>query len=779
LLTALLEQQLQRGMCLDRSRPLPDASRVRFPTSADVRPDQRYAWCGQSLLITTVRGECDESDSLTGYYFREARHLRTLRLFVNGRQPWICSGATHGHRGMSAVFVYPELTSFGGGGTDVADDTTWSDEFGIAQRSIDIRAEQVVEPHRLTVTVSIGNRSSHAAQLEVAWELAADFADIQEAFSGKRQQSAPIEIDSERNGATMRYCHETLDLATHVSVVSAASDDGAHPGWMWTNDRLRSQISVAPQQSLSLTLVVQPHDPDGGIDDDAAAARLAAVERWRDHLPTVETVHDTRVAEIVNQAGEDLASLALLHGPRDEWLAVQAGIPLYPALFGRDAFTCGWQAAMLDDGAQLDAALTRLGRLQSDRVFDWRDEEPGRIPYQVRSGPLARLDLNPYAAYYADFASPLMFIISLAHRFAWSGDKEYLRRHWDVARRILDWAREYGDADGDGYLEYETKSSQGTKNQGWKDSGNAILYADGRPVPAPLGTCDLQGYWFAAQQLMSVLSWVMEERADAKAHWHAAMQLKERFNRDWWLDDEGFVALALDAGKQTVRSVTSNVGQCLATGIISEEHMPQVVGRLFAPDLFSGWGIRTLSTKHPAYNPLAYHLGTVWPVENATIVFGLRRFGFDARALDLATAMFDLAQMYPRGRVPECVGGYARHECSQPGAYPRANPIQAWNQSAFAMVLQTILGLQPVAVMQLLIVDPVLPAWLPEVTVRGLRVGEATATVRFVRDESGKSHAGIIERHGTLHLLHQPPPESVSASARDRLGALVESMMHH
>ncbi|HEY0972135.1 MAG TPA: hypothetical protein VGE02_14300, partial [Gemmatimonadales bacterium] len=239
------------------------------------------------------------------------------------------------------------------------------------------------------------------------------------------------------------------------------------------------------------------------------------------------------------------------------------------------------------------------------------------------------------------------------------------------------------------------------------------------------------------------------------------------------------VGLALDADKRLVRSVTSNVGHCLTAGIVADEHLPRVVGRLFAPDMFSGWGVRTLSTEHPAYNPLAYHLGSVWPVENATILFGLRRFGFDARALDLAQAMFDLTRLYERGRVPECVGGYTRDEFPQPGAYPRANPIQAWNQSALVLAMHAMLGLQPVASLDLLAVDPVLPAWLPEVTVRGLRVGGATATIRFVRDDSGRSHAEIVEKRGTLRLVHQPPPESLEAGVGDRLAALARSVFHH
>jgi glycogen debranching enzyme len=206
------------------------------------------------------------------------------------------------------------------------------------------------------------------------------------------------------------------------------------------------------------------------------------------------TVPPNRLAErILNANVRYFASFPLAEGGRDEWLTLQALMPLYPALFGRDTLTAGWQAAYLDRGASLDASLTRLGRMQSDRVNDWRDEEPGRIPYQVRRRPLALLDLNPYPAYYADFASPLMFVISLAHLYPWTGEMS-IQRHWDVARRILDWARTDGDKDRDGYLEYQTRSTRGTKNQGGKDSGDAIVYDDGTPVPSPIGTCELQGY---------------------------------------------------------------------------------------------------------------------------------------------------------------------------------------------------------------------------------------------------------------------------------------------
>jgi glycogen debranching enzyme len=276
---------------------------------------------------------------------------------------------------------------------------------------------------------------------------------------------------------------------------------------------------------------------------------------------------------------------------------------------------------------------------------------------------------------------------------------------------------------------------------------------------------------------MALLSWVMGERENAAAYRTSAAALKARFNRDWWAEDEQFIALALDPDKKQVRAVTSNVGHCIACGIIDRRHLPAVVGRMFAPDLFSGWGIRTLSTGHAFYNPLSYHRGTVWAVEQATIVFGLRRFGFDARALDLTRALFDLASLYAEYRIPECVGGYARGESETPGAYPRANTPQLWNASAFPLVVQTLLGLMPVAAANTLIVDPVLPAWLPELVVQDMRVGDAHVSLRFRRQEDGSCSWDVQHRRGSLHVIRQPLPESVSASWTDRAAAAFESIL--
>jgi glycogen debranching enzyme len=735
-------------------------------TEAAVRLGTSCAWRGTTLLVTDTAGECGPDDALSGLYVREVRHLRTLRFEINGRRPWLCEWARPRADQLAYVFVYPELVTFGGGGSGLAGDAVTRDEDGIPHRALDVRLRYEVDLHRLVVRAVVANRSMFPVSCEASWTFEPDYADLLEASEPKRQQEAPVQIDVDGGVVVCRYAHDRLPFRTLVRG-TGPSTVRVEPG------RWAAALELASGAEAMVELTVEAEDPDLPMDEAARSARHRRHEEWKASVAHIAVPGNPSLEQILTRCADDLASFPLLEGQPDEWLALQAGVPLYPAFFGRDALTAGWQAGLLDGGAMLDAAMTRLGRLQSTRDDAWRDEEPGRIPQQVRSGPLARLGVNPYSAYYADFASPLMFVISLGNLYAWTGDRGLLDRHWDVARRILDWARTRGDRDGDGYLEYLTRSPMGAKNQGWKDSGDAIVYADGRSVPAPIATCELQAYWFCAQQIMAILSWVRGDRKGARELWRSARELKRRFNRDFWLEGEGFFGLALDPEKRLVDVVTSNVGQCLAAGIIERERLPRVVQRLFEPDLFSGWGIRTLSARHPAYNPLGYHLGSVWAVENATICFGLRRFGFDVEAGRLAEALFRLAALYTGNRIPETVGGYSTDDHPTPGAYPRSNTPQTWNASALPLCVHTLLGLLPYAAWHVLVVDPVLPEWLPSLDLVGLRVGGTRASLRFWRDVHGRSHAEVTEKDGPLHLVRQPPVEALGIGLGRRLRAAV------
>jgi glycogen debranching enzyme len=735
----------------------------------EVRPDLRYAWHGPSLLVTTPRGDCGDAAPLSGYWYRETRHLRTLRLEVNGAAPWLTESASDGSRRLDCSFIHPELTRFGGGGTGAADGDDATDPSGLPFRALDLRLTMCVEIGALELVLTVANRSRAAVRCELAWKLGADFVDLVDANNRERHAAPPCRVEAGPGELRFASDDPTLPVATVVRAEGTVA-------WSARDGGLTARLRLDAGEQTTATLHIEPVDP--ARDAESEAAREQAWRRWRDALTRIETRGDPSVTRVIQRNTSDLASLPLLEGAEDEWLVPQAGIPHYPALFGRDAVTAGWQSALLDRGDLLDAVLTCLGRRQGTRSDATRAEQPGRMLQQARSGPLSRLGVLPYARFYADYASPLAYVIALAHLYAWSGNRAALARHWDAARRALDWARHYGDLDGDGFLEYPATRTEGPRNEGWRDSADAIVDDLGETVRGPIATSELQGYWFAAQQLMAVLCWVQGARDDASAYWRAANELRARFNRDFWMEDEGFVGLALDGEKRLVRSLTSNAAHCLTAGILTGDHLQRVVGRLFEPDLFSGWGIRTLSSRHGAYDPVSYHRGSVWAVENATLVFGLRRFGFNARAIELSRALFDLADLYHDARIPEAVGGQARHEWPTPGAYPRANTPQLWNASAFPLVIHSLLGLQPVAPLDLLVVDPMLPDWLPEVILHGLRLGGATATVRFWRDHDGESHAEIVHKRGTLHLIRQPPPEALHVRIRDRFSALADRVLH-
>jgi glycogen debranching enzyme len=409
--------------------------------------DLPAAWLGPSLLITNHEGECGAAQPLTGFYVRETRHLATLRLEIDGVAPWCCERARPDAAQLAFIFVHPELARFGGGGSGAAGDEVTTDEHGIPHRALDLRLIYRLEPHRLRATLRLHNRSLAWVAPEVAFVVAADYADLLEAHEDRRQQEAPVAATVSEGVIRLRYEHPRLAFSTTIQGSSGGQITVEPHRWA-------SRVELAPQAAATFELQVDACDPDQEMDETARAARAHHHRRWRERFTRVVVPGNPLAERILRRASADLSSFPSLEGQPDEWLALQAGVPLYPAFFGRDALTAGWQGALLDRGAMLDAALTRLGRLQSERDFAWRDEEPGRIPYQVRAGPLARLEVNPYSAYYADFASPLMYVISLANLYAWTGERSDIEKHWETACRILEWASTYGDRDSDGYLEY-------------------------------------------------------------------------------------------------------------------------------------------------------------------------------------------------------------------------------------------------------------------------------------------------------------------------------------
>lgn len=771
-----------------RVRTIGDAARAagegdrdgdRTPTwhaSAALSTRMRAAWCGSSLLALGVDGWCGGpewgSPSFEGWYFREARHLSHARLELFGEPPVLGSIAEGPHR-METSFLYPPVESRGGGGSGSGGSSV---RHGVPARGLDLFASWRVRPASLELVVRLTARWQEEVAVETAWELGTDFADIQQAI-GDDELASPggfgADATATGDGVAFACRHPDLPLETRV----AAGGGGA--AWAWDGERLRATVRLSRQRPVELTLRAVAVDAADPLDEEGERRREERLAAWRRSLARVTAPGGDAFVHLTAAAMEDLGSLALLDGPEDEWLAPAAGVPYYPAFFARDALTAGWQATVLDRGELLEAAHAKACRLIGRQDDPWRDEQPGRIVQQARRGPLARLGDTPFDRYYGDYASPLMLVVSLGQLYIWTGDRAVLRRRWPQAMAALDWAERHGDLDGDGYLEYLTRSPLGPKHQGWKDSDNAVVDERGRQVEPPFAGAELQGYWFAALEIGAALALVLGKPWTAWRLARRAVRLKRRFDRDFWLDEEGIVAFGLDADKRPVRAPTSNAGHCLTTGIVDRRRVPRLVERLFAPDLFSGWGIRTLSSDNPSFNPLSYHLGSVWPVENATILLGLRRYGCDGAALRLAKALWELGRMWAGGRVPECVGGHPRggpdgSGDGHPGAYPHANAPQAWNQSAWPLLVQSLLGLQPFAPLRTLGVAPLMPEWLPELEVQGLRVGAGEVDLHFRRDRRGRGRFRVAGRRGArVRVVRQPPLDDLAVGPLGRLAALL------
>jgi len=737
---------------------------VVFPLASQ-RPDVHCAWRGPAVLVVQSDGWLGEHP-LSGFFFRQIRYLRALRLRVNDEALYPCSIAESAPNRIEATYIFPEVRRGGGGGSGSGGVETHN---GVLFRAIDVRLVYEIHPSSLDVRVEITNRWHEHIELRIAAIFEADFATTDEAQFDDVPQ---LTIEHRTSDQSCSFCTIRGESSLEARIVLEETE------WAVSESEAHATLTLGRQECSTLNLSIFAIDHEDPISIADGVRREQKLEEWHRNTVRLHAPGESPIVEFATRAQQDLGSLALLEGAADEWLTPAAGVPLYLSLWGRDALTVCWHAGLFDRGAMLADVLSCLGKRQG-RVFDpERDEQPGRIINQLKKDPLSRIGSIGFDRAYQDVASPFMYLIGFGYHYALTGDKAHVAKHWETALRIVEWAEKHGDRDGDGYIEYLTTAANGPRHQAWKDSENAVVREDGSQVQPPIAACEIQGYWYAALQFMAVLAVVIRERSRALEFWQKAHELQERFNRDFWLEDEGFVAFGLDANKEPIRALTSNACQCLPTGIIARDNTPRLVRRMFQPDLFSGWGIRTLSTENPAYNPLDYHLGSVWPVENASILFGLRRYGFTDQTHDLARAMYDLARLWPGGRVPECVGGYARTELSHPGAYPRANRPQTWNQSVWPILLQCLLGIVPYAPLRLLLVDPILPAWLPELVLRGLRVGDASVDLRFRRDPDGASHYEILRKRGKLRIIRQPWLESLSVTAFQRASDLVESLAH-
>ena len=556
-----------------------------------------------------------------------------------------------------------------------------------------------------------------------------------------------------------------------------------------TNGCISFPIHLNPHQTWKACLIWQPHVEGEPLPVEPTCNALVGsdsewnrkTEAFLSRATLIRTTEPgdfgTDVGRILERSRLDLAALRLFdldEGP-DNW-KLSAGIPTYLALFGRDMLAAAWQASMLS----LDmsrGALSLLATTQARETNDWRDAQPGRMLHQSETDPLSELNFRPLGLYFGNFTASVLFPIVVSQVWHWSGDKAIVQPHIRPALDAIAWADRYC-LDETGFYRYATRSNQGLKNQAWKDSSDAIVYPDGSQVENPLGTCEMQAFAYAAKLHFAEMLWRFGDLAEARRLYREAKELKERFNSFFWMEDRNYIAMAIDNHGRPVRSISSDPGHCILSGIVETELVPRIVNRMMQPDLFSGWGVRTLSSEHPAFNPFAYHRGTVWPVENGSFVLAMARYGLHTEMWRLARALFETATLFEADRLPEVFAGHSRDQSHPfPGLYERANSPQAWSASAPFIVLQALLGIYAYAPMNVLFLDPWLPDWLPRVSIEGLCVGQARVSLKFRRSEDGRTHYEVSQLQGDLHILRQPSPWSITADWGERVKDAVTSLL--
>jgi glycogen debranching enzyme len=574
----------------------------------------------------------------------------------------------------------------------------------------------------LTETITVHNLGHEDTALRLTLHADADFADL---FAVREERGHHGTAEVAVAGAELRFTDHS-DRGRGV-IVGATDNPVVLPG------AISWRIVVPAHGRWNTRVVVQPvaghrRIQDTRPDHDGPRDRMQA---W--HATAADLTSTNPLLNfILRQTESDLGALRIDEG--DERTAyVAAGAPWFMRLFGRDSLLTSWMALPLDSALGV-STLNRLAKLQGTTVNPITEEEPGRIVHEMRRGCRG---FEHGGAYYGSVDATPLFVMLLAECRRWGAPESEISNLLPAADAALDWIDHFGDCDGDGFVEYRRKTDRGLANQGWKDSSDAITDAAGRPAEAPIALCEVQGYAYAARLARAEIARAGGDLRRAARLTEQAAELKERFDQAFWAPEHGWYALALDRNKRHVDALTSNLGHCLWTGIVPDERAEEVIARLAGEDMDSGFGLRTLSSRMRAYNPMAYHSGSVWPHDTALAVAGLMRYRHVPGACELAGRLAEgliAAALHFRGRLPELFCGFGRDQFRAPVPYPTSCSPQAWASAAPLLLVRAMLGLAPDVPQRTLDVAPLLPRRWGRLTLTNLRLGPLTVEIEAEAD---------------------------------------------
>jgi glycogen debranching enzyme len=643
---------------------------------------------GSTFVVSDRRGDLDATPTENhGLFLEDTRFLSKWILTVGGIRPKTLSVDEQAY---FKVQFFEAVTT----GTVYVD----SHLSVTRQRQVTTGFEERIE---------IKNHAKDPIDLEVKLEVAADFADLFE-VKDKLEKKGSLYSKVDGGKLTLGYKRDSYVRETVIS----ADRKGT-----LREDGFVFNIKLPPQSEWTVTFDVSARGRRADIDEADKPKKKSGnghsglalsdrdVSAFVGAAPCLVASWEP-LNRIYKRSLIDLAALRFSTGVSPGMLPA-AGLPWFMAVFGRDSLFTSYQA--LTFAPELAASTLRtLALLQGRRDDPFRDEEPGKILHEIRLGELTAFEERPHSPYYGAADATMLFLILLEEYVRWTGDTALARDIERECRAAITWIDEWGDRDKDGYVEYERRNPEtGLENQCWKDSWDSIAFHDGTLAPTPRATCELQGYVYDAKRRTARLArdvWGDPQWADKLER--EAADLKTRFNNDFWVEDRDFFALALDGKKRQVDSLTSNIGHLLWSGIADDDKAEICVKHLMSDDLFTGWGVRTMAAGEGSYNPIGYHVGTVWPHDSSFVAWGLRRYGYDVEAGRICLGILEAADLF-NGRLPEAFGGYARSETHYPVEYPTACSPQAWATGAPLLILRTLLGLDSDG--QHMIVDPAIP----------------------------------------------------------------------
>ncbi len=688
-----------------------------------VGPPQVAIHQGSAVLITESDGQIVWPTD-KGLYFRDTRLLSSWSLYANGVGWDLLNSGTPAY---SSARIY--LTN-----------------------SVIMTETGEIAPHTLSLVLSrrigegvhedidLTNHGMKPVGFNLEITLRSDFADVFEVKKGQivRRGRITTEWSDTTQCLTNMYVNQGFRRGL---VVTAKGDCPA----VYSNGRLSFGVEIAPGATWHTCLLYNLVDgetchpaPEQHANDGQPDTSGLALTAWHEQVLKIET-SNIDFARLFAQAIDDMAALRLPlrtspRRPADHLdIIPAAGLPWFVALFGRDSLIVSLQNSLVYSNFAR-SSLEVLGHWQAQEREDYRDAEPGKILHELRRGELAYFKLIPHTPYYGTADATPLYLITLHVAWRCTGDITLLEQHIETAEGCLRWIDDWGDRDGDGFQEYQTRSSAGYANMGWKDAEDAVLNLDGSAVKGPKALCELQGYVYDAWLRMAEVFEALGKPDRAATLRAKAAELHTKFNAAFWDEVGGFYAYALDGDKKPVLTVASNPGHLLWSGIVPPERAERVIARLMQPDMWSGWGIRTLSSQHVAFNPYSYQNGSVWPHDNGLIAQGMKRYGFAAEANRVAQDVTGAASFFMLNQLPELYAGTQRESADFPVQYLGANVPQAWAAGTVFSLLQAMLGFEPDAPAGMLYLDPVLPNWLPDLLVRDLRVGTHEFDIRFERD---------------------------------------------